>query len=266
MCYCFILNRKKKKRKSIKEKLQAVQDAVLAFNVKQVGSNVKQKGATGKVERSNEITEGVADYDSSVINLELQKIVDQLIIPSDLKQVLEYDLNKIQGKKWVRCFNYNNIILSLTFIVSLVKLFFFIFFQLVKLPCEITAAEILEEYLRHIGRLELRSYVQKVRNLTSSRARKNGKGFKVKKAKHGFVARPNRPLDEVVNAELVKTMQRITYSKNVVENVRLMFDYLLPRILLYKNEADQLNEFLNGDFNPQPEPEVVQPIVQVVVE
>ncbi|XP_021947100.1 male-specific lethal 3 homolog isoform X2 [Folsomia candida] len=225
--------KKKKKKISIKEKIQAV--TVNASNIKKEGKtkgkgNNKGQHTTPIIKQERDLT----DYDSSEEEGELVRQSEQLVIPEELKKILEYDWNKVRNRTW-----------------------------LIKLPSRITVIDLLEEYIRFSAKAELRSYIAKVEHLQALMTQPNVGYLNNVMEVFPPPVRQTPSLNAAVNDELIKTLKRITFRRIVVQDVRLMFDSLLSQILLFQNENDQYDNFLAGHFSTPvvPVPDLVPELI-----
>lgn len=122
-----------------------------------------------------------------------------------------------------------------------------LFSQLSKLPAKVTVLEILEEYISIMAQMEIQKYLESVERMK----KEVGVTGSTKNARLMASLRQNRSLNDMVNEELIQTFKRIAAIKKTAEYVRIMFDVMLPEILLYKSERRQYNQYLSGRFHPK---------------
>lgn len=127
-------------------------------------------------------------------------------------------------------------------------------FQLVRTPATPCVAKILEDYVKYFGLSELLDWAE--------RAKQESLMFPPLPAVAVLpcatpalgaakVAKPCTPapasvkLDDSSHDELKLVIRRINFVKEIIDGVRLMFDFLAERILLYKQELKHLSRAKN---------------------
>jgi hypothetical protein len=242
-----MFRKKKKKKATIKEKLLAVQAStkglktkgnlkVKTVKEKWKGKAMGMKGARAKQDLDNSNT----DQDSS--DDERFKEPENIVIPYDAKIALEWDYHNVKNKNMVKYFKFHFCKLRTLKVILY-------FQQIVKLPANVPVITIFEAYIRNIAKDAIKSYAKKYHSKLDPSADPETVVNATGKQK---TAKNPRPRNDIVNDELLKVIEKITFTTRVMEDLRIMFDFLLPQILLFSNEWEQYEQYLRGDFNRRP--------------